>query len=238
MSYRSQADLGGQPGHGPVQPEPEGDLWHAAWEPRALALTLAMGATGSWNIDQSRAARETLPDYAQLDYYRIWLAALQRLMAERGQLGADELAAGHALHPAPPVRRVLAAADVAAVLAQGSPTVRPATAPARFAPGDRVRTRAASAPHHTRLPGYARGQCGVVERVHGVHVFADAHAQGLGEQPQWLYGVVFDGTALWGADAQPGLQVSIDAWEAYLEADPTAGPTRRDTARNTAGDAA
>ena len=54
MTYQSQADLGGQPGFGPVRPEPEGELWHEAFEPKALALTLAMGATGAWNIDQSR----------------------------------------------------------------------------------------------------------------------------------------------------------------------------------------
>jgi nitrile hydratase len=72
-------------------------------------------------------------------------------------------------------------------------------------------------PHHTRLPGYAHGKSGTVERVHGVHVFADANAHGQGEQPQWLYGVVFDGAELWGDDcAAPGLQVSIDAWEPYL----------------------
>ena len=44
MTYTSHADLGGQPGHGPVAPEPEGELWHEAFEPKALALTLAMGA--------------------------------------------------------------------------------------------------------------------------------------------------------------------------------------------------
>jgi nitrile hydratase subunit beta len=58
----------------------------------------------------------------------------------------------------------------------------------------------------------------MVERVHGPHVFADSHAQGLGEQPQWLYGVVFEGTELWGAQAPPGLRVAVDAWEPYLEA--------------------
>jgi nitrile hydratase len=219
LNYRTHADLGGQDGHGPVMPEREGDHWHAGWEPRALALTLAMGATGSWNIDQSRAARETLPGYAQLSYYRIWLAALERLMAERGQLLPDELAAGCALHAPVAVPRVLAAADVAAVLARGSPTARPATGPARFAPQAAVRLRADIPDHHTRLPGYARGRRGVVERLHGAHVFADAHAQGLGEQPQWLYTVVFEATELWGADATPGLQVSIDAWETYLEPD-------------------
>lgn len=220
MSYSSHADLGGQSGHGRVLPEPEGELFHADWEPRALALTLAMGATGSWNIDQSRAARETLPAYAQLSYYQIWIAALQRLMEERGQLTPDELQAGRMLRPPAPVKRVLAAADVPAVLAKGSGTERapaPDSPAARFAVGDRVRTRAHAAPHHSRLPAYARGKCGTVERVHGLHVFADAHAQGLGEQPQWLYAVVFDGAELWGAAAQTGQQVSVDAWDPYLE---------------------
>lgn len=219
MTYHTHADLGGRDGFGPVQPEPEGELWHEAFEPRALALTLAMGATGAWNIDQSRAARETQPDYDRLSYYRLWLAGLQTLMAERGLVGADELAAGHALRPPAPVARVLAAADVGAALARGSPTTRPATTAARFGPGDAVRTRTGIADHHTRLPAYARGKRGVIERVHGTHVFADTHAQGLGEQPQWLYTVVFDGAELWGADAQPGLRVSIDAWEPYLDAD-------------------
>jgi len=83
--------------------------------------------------------------------------------------------------------------------------------------GDEVRTIRKAARHHTRLPGYARGKIGRIERVHGVHVFADAHAQGLGEQPQWLYTVAFDGRELWGDDAAVGLTVSIDAWEPYLE---------------------
>jgi nitrile hydratase beta subunit len=237
MTYRSHADLGGQPGFGAVQPEPEGALWHAAFEPRVLALTLAMGATGAWNIDQSRAARESQPDYSRLSYYRLWLAALQQLMAERGQVLADELVAGQQLHPPVPVQRVLAAADVPAALARGSATARPARSTARFQPGDRVRTQAQKADHHTRLPAYARGKCGVVERLHGCHVFADTNAQGLGEQPQWLYSVVFDGAELWGPGAQPGLRVAIDAWEPYLDSEPAAEP-EPDRANHTAADTA
>lgn len=216
-SYTTHADLGGRTGFGPVVPEDEDVRFHEAWEPAALALVLAMGATGSWNIDMSRAARETLPEYMRLSYYRIWLAALEKLMIERGQLHADELAAGRMLHAGVPVARVLRAADVAAALAAGSPTWRADPRPPRFRVGDRVRTRAQAVPHHTRLPGYARGKLGTVERVHGHHVFADVHAQGLGEQPQPLYTVVFDGTELWGTDAAPGLRVSIDAWETYLD---------------------
>jgi nitrile hydratase len=198
-------------------PEAEGELFHAAWEPRALAVTLAAGVAGGWNIDMSRAARETLPDYARLSYYQIWIAALERLLAERGLVLPDELAAGRALHPPLPVARVLQAADVAAALAKGSPTERRSDAPARFEVGDAVRTRSAQVVHHTRLPRYAHGKVGVVERVHAAHVFADAHAQGLGERPEWLYGVAFSGQALWGPAAEPGLSLRLDAWESYLE---------------------
>lgn len=218
MSYLTHADLGGREGFGAVVPEPEGELFHAAWEPRALALTLAMGATGCWNIDMSRAAREGLPDYAQRSYYEIWLGALETLMTERGLLGADELAAGHALHPPVPIERVLRADQVASALAKGAPTQRQPVAPARFVAGQRVRTLALKPDHHTRLPAYCRGKTGVIERVLGAHVFADSHAQGLGEDPRWLYTVVFDAVELWGAEAAPGHRVSFDAWEPYLEA--------------------
>ena len=182
-----------------------------------MALTVAMGATGSWNIDMSRSARETLPNYLALSYYDIWLTALQKLLQERGLVQLDEIAAARALHPALALQRVLQAGDVARVLATGSSTERPATAPARFAVGQLVRTHSGSMPHHTRLPGYVRGKCGVIERLHGMHVFADANALGQPERSEWLYTVVFDGAALWDEPASD-VKVSVDAWEPYLEA--------------------
>ncbi len=218
MTYRSHADLGGHSGYGRVVPEPEGELFHAPWEPKALALTLAMGSTGSWNIDMGRSARETLPTYSKLSYYALWMEGLQKLMLERGLVGADEIAAGRMLRPPKPVLRVLAAANVSRVLATGASTARPVPGAARFVVGDRVRMREGEVPHHTRLPGYARGKTGHIELVHGAHVFADTNAQNLGEQPQWLYTIVFAGRELWGDTAEQGLAVSIDAWEPYLEA--------------------
>lgn len=218
MSYITHADLGGRDVPGRIEPEDESVRFHEDWERPALAVVLAMGATGSWNIDMSRSARETLPDYAERSYYQIWLAALEKLMRERGQIFPDEVAAGRMLHPPAPVARVLHASEVAAALARGSPTVRTGGPAARFRVGDRVRTLARAAPHHTRLPGYARGKLGTIEHVHGNHVFADSHAQGLGEDPQPLYTVVFEGTELWGPQSAPGLRVSIDAWQPYLEA--------------------
>jgi nitrile hydratase beta subunit len=218
MSYRSHADLGGQDGYGAVHPQAEDELFHAPWEPRVLALTLAMGATGLWNIDGSRAARETLANYRELSYYQIWLAGLEKLLLQSGALQAGELEQGRSLQPAVAVARVLRADGVTAALARGTPTVRPASGPARYAVGQWVRTTAAAPPHHTRLPGYARGKRGVIERVHGAHVFADTHAQSLGERPQWLYTVMFDERELWGASTAPQHScVSVDAWEPYLE---------------------
>ena len=217
-AYLSHADLGGQVGHGVVTPEPEVELWHAPWEPRAMALTVAMGATGAWNIDMSRAARETLPHYARLSYYEIWIQALEVLLRQRGLLHADELAQGRALHPAPALPRTLRAEAVPAVLARGAPTARALATPPRHAVGDRVRLAASPAPQHTRLPAYARGRCGVIQAWHGGHVFADAHAQGLSEQPAHLYTVALNGTELWGDEAgASGLTVHIDVWQAHME---------------------
>ena len=217
--YVSHADLGGTTGHGPIEHEPEGVVFHHDWEARALALTLAAGAPGGWTIDMSRRARETLPDYLDLSYYEIWNAALERLVVAHGLVTADEVAAGHASGPGDPGRRVLHADAVPAVLASGGPADREAPGPATFAVGDRVSTRRAPVDHHTRLPAYAAGRTGVVERVHGAHVFPDTNAHGLGEQPQWLYTVVIDATDIW-PDAAPGQRVSVDAWEPYLEAAP------------------
>lgn len=235
--HTSHADLGGQRGHGrvvgPEGPEREGDLWHAPWEPKALALTLAMGATGSWNIDMSRAARESLPGYAALSYYEIWVQAMERLLRERGLVAARELREGRVIDPPRPVARVLRREDVAAALARGSPTARPEGTPPRFAVGDTVRTYAGEVPHHTRLPLYVRGRQGVVVAHHGAHVFADAHATGRGEMPRHLYTVRFEGRELWpeaaDADEAARMSVSVDAWEPYLE--PIAPPPAREGKR-------
>ena len=71
---------------------------------------------------------------------------------------------------------------------------------------------------HTRLPRYARGKQGVVDRVQGVSVFPDTNAHFLGENPQHVYSVRFDARELWGEQASPRDAVYIDMWDTYLEA--------------------
>jgi nitrile hydratase beta subunit len=213
-------DMGGMQGFGPVEPELNEPVFHADWEKRAFALTLAMATPAGWNIDMSRFARENRPpgEYLSMSYYQIWFAALESMLKERELVTDDEIVVGHALLPPKPVPRILSPGDVASVLYRGGPTERETDTPARFKAGDRVRMKNINPPTHTRLPRYVRGRLGTIERVIGCHVFPDSNARDAGENPQWLYTVRFDGRELWGADGDRSVQVSIDAWEPYLSA--------------------
>ncbi|WP_315703908.1 MULTISPECIES: nitrile hydratase subunit beta [unclassified Bradyrhizobium] len=212
-------DMGGVPWSGPVRPEPNEPVFHAEWERRAFAMTLAMAMPGGWNIDMSRFARENRPaaDYLGMSYYEIWLAGLERLMQDRHLVEADEIAAGRSLHPAKPVARILTADGVAAMLHRGGPSEREVTRPALYAVGARVRAKDIHPPTHTRLPRYVRGHAGRIEAVRGVHVFPDSNTSGAGEDPQWLYTVSFSGAELWPDAPDPMLEVTVDAFEPYLE---------------------
>lgn len=212
-------DLGGQMGFGPVAPEPNEPVFHADWERRALGVTLCANGLGQWPGDENRFTRESLhpADYYSSSYYEIWIKALERLLVKHGFVTGEELRAGRKLSEGTVPKRVLAAAAVPATLAKGAAYDRPIDAPAKFAAGQRVRTINAHPLTHTRLPRFARGRIGGIETVHGGFAFPDANAHGKGEQPQRLYTVVFAGTELWGAGSDPSLDVSIDAWESYLE---------------------
>jgi nitrile hydratase subunit beta len=215
-------DLGGQMGFGPVVPEPEDTepVFHSRWESRSLALTLATGALGHWNIDRSRLARESIAPatYLASSYYEIWTIGLESLLIEQELITADEVEAGRSLYPAKPTKRsAMPAAAVSSSFASRVGFERPAVSPARFGAGDRVRTINDHRSGHTRLPLYARGKVGTVEVVRGCMVFPDANAQGLGPDPQWCYTIVFNADELWGNSAEARSTVSIDAFEPYLE---------------------
>lgn len=216
-------DMGGTQGFGPVTTEPAAPgaiapLFKHAWERRVFGLTLAMGATGTWNIDMSRHARENQPpaDYLGQSYYQVWLHGLESLLLHSGLATREELEAGRMLAPPKPVARVLREGAVAGVLAQGAPSEREIDRPPAFAVGQRVIARPMAPAGHTRLPRYVRGRPGRVVLHHGAHVFPDAHAHGRGEQPQHLYSVGFAGRDLWGEEAFDG-EVRLDCWESYLE---------------------
>jgi nitrile hydratase beta subunit len=211
-------DMGGMHGFGPVEAEAAEPVFHAEWEGRVLAMQRAMGATGLWTIDGGRASLENLPpiEYLASSYYRRWFLGLERRVVAHGLVGEDEIAAGKSLRRGIRLNRKLTVDD-AKSNRYGS-FARPAPAPAKFKPGDRVRTANIHPPTHTRLPRYARGKIGTIEAVRGCHVFPDSAAVGAGDNPQWLYTVVFPASELWGVAADPGVSVSIEAFEPYLAA--------------------
>jgi nitrile hydratase len=208
--------MGGMHGFGPVEAEPNEPLFHAAWEARVRALQRAMGATGVWTLDGFRAAQELLPPltYLSSSYYARWFRALERQVVQHGLVGEDEITAGRALRSGIRLNRKLTLDD--AMANRSGRYDRPPPAPARFKAGDPVRTRNINPTTHTRLPRYARGKLGTVEAVRGCHVFPDSSAIGAGDNPQWLYTVVFAGRELWGEEADPAIKVSIEAFEPYL----------------------
>jgi nitrile hydratase len=212
-------DMGGMHGLGPVAPEADEPIFHAPWEARTLALTLAVGAWGKWNIDASRHARELIPGayYLGMRYYEKWLTALVSQMLQTGLITAEELASGRPDPGSPKADPPLTPERVDPALRRGGPADRPAEREPRFQLGDRVRARNLNPTGHTRLPRYVRGRSGVVEQVHGAHVFPDTNAHGLGERPQPLYGVRFTARELWGDAGHPHDVVRLDLWEAYLE---------------------
>lgn len=216
-------DMGGRFGDGPVDPgTPEDPKFELDWHPRAMALTLATGALGSWSIDMSRRARENVApkDYARFTYYEKWMAGVADLLVETGLLTREELAGE--VEAVPDSIRALTPDAVPGVLARGGPADRKSDIAPVFAPGDRVRTLRPSANRlvdggHTRLPTYAAGAVGQVLRYHGTHVLPDSNAHGLGEAPEPLYAVVFPASELWAAPEHPGDEVILDLWQSYLE---------------------
>ena len=206
-------DMGGVHGFGPVIPEANEPTFHAEWEGRVFALTLASGRAGQWNIDMGRFARENRSpaDYLSKSYYELWLAGLEKMLAERGLVSADEIEAGRSLRAPKKVDGILQHGSVEAVFSRGRPTERPTDVPARFRIGDRIRAKNINPTTHTRLPRYVRGRAGIVEQLRGCHVFPDTNALGRGEKPKWLYTVRFDANELWGPEADQSFKVSVDA---------------------------
>jgi nitrile hydratase subunit beta len=211
-------DMGGMDGFGKVEVEQNEPVFHAPWEGRVLAMQRAMGYAGAWHIDHSRFAEERLPPntYLSVSYYQRWALGLEKNVIERGLVTPEELKTGHAATPGKTLRRKLTTSVVQDGLTRPS-FFRQQQGPALFKSGDRIRTRNIHPVTHTRLPRYARGKLGVVELCQGCHMYPDSVAIDQGNNPQWLYTVVFEGRELWGTDSDPTLKVSIDAFEPYLD---------------------
>jgi nitrile hydratase len=219
-------DMGGMHGLGPIVPERDEPVFHAEWERRAFAITLAAGFLGRWNLDESRYAREQMPpaEYLASTYYEHWLHGLERQLVDARLLTPAEIAGRLRGDPAPPApaaeadrARMLGAADVPRTLLKSKGARVAAEVAPRFRVGDRVLTRNINPVGHTRLPRYARGRRGVIHRDHGVFVFPDTHAMSQDPKPQHVYSVRFGAPELWGPAASPRHFIHVDLWDDYLD---------------------
>ena len=212
-------DMGGMHGMGPIEYEENEPVFHTRWEARALAMTLAAGAWRKWNIDAGRHQVERIPaaDYLRMSYYEKWTERLIELLVHHGLVTRAEIASGKPEPGSPKSTPPLTAEMVGPAMARGASARRNVQIPPRFREGQQVRARNINPAGHTRLPRYARGKTGVIQRDHGVFVFPDSNAHFLGEAPQHVYSVRFEARELWGDQAPPRDSVYIDMWDDYLE---------------------
>jgi len=212
-------DMGGQHGMGPVQYERDEPVFHEPWEGRVYALTRAMRAWGRWTLDADRYGVEVIPpaEYLRMSYYERWLYRLERAVVQFGVVTAEEAGSGRAAPGSTRETPRLTLATADRWLNRGlAPSVEPGVRPL-FAVGDRVRARNMHPAGHTRIPRYARGKTGTIVRDHGVYVFPDTSAHGLGEKRQHVYAVRFTARELWGDTASERDSVHLDMWDDYLE---------------------
>ena len=223
-------DLGGKRGFGRVLPASNANaqgsdivepLFHAEWERRAFALTLATGMLGQWNIDESRHARENQAPQRYLDnsYYETWLVGLQKLLHEKGMLEREELAAlpfaasvdisASASKPqrSRPITEAPTPAKAAALLTKGGPTLLPDSRKPKYALGALVKVLPMTQAGHTRAPEYVHGARGIIHAINGVHIYPDANAHRQDEDKivgETLYTVSFARAALFPQRASCG----------------------------------
>ena len=211
-------DLGGMHGFGPVEIEKNEPVFHSRWEARVFALNMACGFHGKWNIDMGRYAREQMPaaEYLATTYYEHWLFGLEKLLVEQGLVSTKELQTGRPEAKAD-AARAMRASDVAPFVHNRRGARLDADVPPRFRAGEPVVTRNINPTGHTRLPRYARGRRGVIERDHGVFIFADTHAMSRAQKPQHCYSVRFSARELWGAEAGARDGIFVDLWDDHLD---------------------
>jgi nitrile hydratase subunit beta len=219
-------DLGGMHGFGPVQYEANEPVFHEEWEGRVFGLRVAAEPLDLFRTtDELRLAIESLPParYLSASYYELRLIVIEQELLKRGLITPEELeerTSQYAQDRNTPLPRredpELAARVIAKIHSMPAAEPEP-DAPPRFAVGEWVRARNVHPHGHTRLPKYARGKVGVVERVHAPHGLPDLVAERRPADPMYVYGVRFTAQELWGDAADPNSSLTMDLWESYLE---------------------
>lgn len=211
-------DLGGMQGFGPIVPEKNEPVFHAAWEGRLSAIRRALIAGGKLP-STFRPAVESLPaaDYLTKSYYELWYAAMVQMLVQRGVATREEIARGKPAKGSVKSVPALKPEEAGRFPLRVPQVMLEADVPQRFGARHQVRVRNIHPAGHTRLPRYVRGHVGTVERNRGVQAFPDTDVYGRGQNPQHVYSVRFAARELWGEAASSRDSVYLDLWEDYLE---------------------
>src|SRR5437764_4997701 len=194
-------DMGGMHGMGPIQYEKDEPVYHAEWESRVDAMFQAVrgklaGGGTRIAIEQGILAA----DYLRMSYYERWYESLVwRLLTTRVATLA-EIESGRSAGPKAASMRAYSATEAVAFMTRTQSARQNVSLAARYQVGERVRARNINPVGHTRLPRYARGRLGIVERLRGVFPIPDA---GAGGKPQHLYLIRFPARELWGEQSAP-----------------------------------
>jgi len=212
-------DMGGMHGMGPIECERNEPVFHQPWEARTFALNQATSAWRKWSLDALRHQIEQIPpaEYLRMSYYEKWFVALSERLVRSGLVTRSEIESGQPAAGSAKMVPALTADQVPSMLRSGANASRAVAVAPRFHTGQRVRARNLNPLGHTRLPRYARGKQGTVDRDHGVYVYPDTIAHGAGENPQHVYSVRFSARELWGERASSRDAIYIDLWDDYLD---------------------
>ncbi len=89
----------------------------------------------------------------------------------------------------------------------------------RFTVGQRVRIADRTPPVHHRVPAYAKGRVGIVERVCGLHGRPEQYIRGDGQPLTRLYRVRMAQPDLWAAYSGAARDsLDVEVFEHWLEA--------------------
>ena len=188
-------DMGGMDGFGKVEAEQNEPPFHAPWEGRVLAMQRAMGYAGAWHIDHSRFAQEKLPphDYLAASYYQRWALAMEKQRHRARLCHADELEGRPCADGRQERCRASSRPTWSARVMTRSVVLPPAAGPAALQAGrPRAHQEHPSGDAHAAAALRARqGRRGrAVPRLPRVSRTRSRPISG--DNPQWLYTVVFD----------------------------------------------
>ena len=176
---------------------------HYAWPEWVDKFSVEISPPGHYrhSAEGARAAEAVLTGDGKdinRNYAKLWLAACEKLLLEKGLLTRPELDARRAA-----LRAEIRSGD-------------------EFAVDDRVMVRHIEPVGHAHLPLFVRGRTGVVERRLGDFAFPETAAPDGATKArpgsrQPVYNVRFAARELWGPDAPGRDSVNFSIWHDYLE---------------------